>query len=689
MFDPNDEDEGSKLSALRGDFQAALDARREALEEAHRAGRTYHNTNNEGQWEQSDLTYLREQNRPVLSFNLVASKINTFVGTVLERKRKPSARGIGGEDTLVADVLNAVADRAAELTNAAAIEADTLKQGCVHGEHHARFAVDKDPSNPLGRRYTLDSLPCYEVSYDPASRLADRSDARFVFWDRWLSKTEFNATYPDASWEEVSARGDSEIDAHEYEGSDKGELHELDDPTADDMYSSGAFDRYYWNPRHQQVRVIHSEYKVPKKRYWIIDLQAGVAEETTRETVESFEDYQAMGFLQGMTPETTTDEEVYAVQWVAGQILFDGPLDQPFDGFSIETFSYAVDSELNTAYGAVRNLFDPQTETNKAHSLALELQAGQHKTGTIAEKGALDDPAKFEEQTQRSGSVAIVRDGALVENRVRERPVPQFSPATAQRLSDSVTMFDKISNVITDDATPAGQAEAFGTVQLRHRKSQIAMADVIQNYDRFLKNLKERYLQAIVRDMPEPQIIEYLGNSPRYQIQDRMIYEVDPATGQPEKQAQLEELKTLRFDLTLEVTSENISERMMETQGLAQLKQIGVAVDDEVIVELATANRSTRERLKTYAAQSNKAAQESAQAQAQQAQAQMQQMVALEQGRSAETARHNQAEEQLKLLKIQGDMGTDLAAIYERADDAERSAVLEVFRAVQQRQQRA
>ena len=50
MYDPEETDNDAKLRDLRADFQAAIDAREDAIDEAHRAGRFYHNTKNEGQW---------------------------------------------------------------------------------------------------------------------------------------------------------------------------------------------------------------------------------------------------------------------------------------------------------------------------------------------------------------------------------------------------------------------------------------------------------------------------------------------------------------------------------------------------------------------------------------------------------------------------------------------------------------
>lgn len=688
MFDPEDNDD-AKLRELRADFEACVDHQSDAQSEAHRAARFYHNTNNEGQWESGDLEYLRSQGRVAFTFNVIKSTVDTFIGQLRDQQRTAKAEPVGGEDAFLAQVLNDVCERIEDISEMDSLESDMLKDGVVHREASLRIHAGVDPENPSHVKVEFTPIPCYELHYDPASMRRDRSDARYVFWDKWLSKSEFKKLYPDHDFDEVTKRGDSEGEGKmapdwSEDGADFG-------AESDDMYDSGRFERYYYNRKRNKVRVIHAEYRIPQRVHFLRDAQTGISEEVSEDLVKNLPKYQELGMLPpSMSATSAWRDKVYTVQFAGPEILFDNWLDEPFDGFSIVTFTYAVDKETGASYGMVRNLFDPQMEVNKAHSQSLENLVGQSKPGTIIEEDAVKDLKLFEDQMRTVGGVAVVKKGAMVEGKVHERSVAQMSPAISERLQNSLAMIPKISNVMTDDGGPAAQAEAAATVQLRYRKSLISMSDVTDSWEATQRAVKRRLLQIIVRAMPDSQIAEYLGNGQKYQVQQgpdgMVIAEMDPQTGQPKQMATLDKMRTLRFDVRLEVSSDNTTLRLMEGQGLLSLAQMGMPVAPKVLYSKLVSSRSEREQLTEYAESSQRQQAEAAQAEAQALQQQIQTTLQLEGAKVQESSRHNQATELLQMQKQSGDQSIDMAGVLAKVDDNERRALVEVFKAIEQRQ---
>jgi hypothetical protein len=690
MFDPT-ADADDKLRELRSDFEACVDSQEDAMSESHRAARFYHNTNNEGQWEEGDLEYLRENGRVAFSFNLCKSKVDTFIGMVKDVQRKAQSKPAGGEDAFLAEILDKVTDQIEDSSDYETKESAVLRDGSITRESGLRVVVERDAENPQFLSVKLPQYSCYEIHWDPASREPGRDDARFVFFDKWLDKGEFQRLYPDADFDDIIKMSD--VDDHLGFGEDdRSEGFNYGTPDDNDRYDGRRWERYYWNRRHKKIRVIHAEYKVPELVYWLIDTQAGVTEEVSAGIHKNLAEIQAGGMLEGLQPAKTWRDVIYTVQWVGPEILFDGKLDQPYDGFSFVPFTYAIDSETGCAYSMLRNLFDPQMETNKAHSASLETQMGQSKPGVIAEKGALEDANQFEDQMRITGGVAIVKDGALAERRVIERSVAQASPAHAQRLQDGVAMLDKIANISTDLASPAAQAEAGATVQLRYRKSQLGMSDQVDAFEAFQKSVKRRLLQIVIRAMPSDQIATILGNGQKYQVQDtpegKAVIEVDPASGQPKNQALLEKIRTMRYDVTLEVSSENTTLRLLEAQGLVNLAQIGQPVDPAVLFDKMVSSRAERERLIAFAEQAQQAQAQQAQQTQQLATQQLDQTLQIEAAKGQETTRHNMATEGLDAIKQQSDYQVKMATVLERADASEKRALAEVMKAVEARQDR-
>lgn len=692
MFDPTAEKD-AKLRALRADFEACIDAAQDAQNEAHRAARFYHNTKGKGQWEAGDLEALRDQGRVAFSFNLIKSKLDTFLGMVEEQRRSPRASAIGGEDEMAAEVLNYISDRVYDIVDLATIEAEVLKEGSIKGEHAARIEVEADPENPLHAKVIARSIPCFELDWDPASRLQDRGDARYVFWHKWLGKGEFDRTYPKFKFDDLVKKADTDV-PHERIAEDRSEGGSIFGSDSDDMYETARWQPDYCNSKRDKLRVIHAEYKIPEKRYFLVQEQSGISERVSKEVADNLEQYQMAGMIQpDLVVASVLATVIHSVQFVGNEILYDDELGQPYDGFSFVPYAFAIDSETCSAYGFVRNLFDPQMETNKAHSLGLENIAGQGKPGTIAEESAIADRDTFEDQLKTTASVAVVKDGALTGGKVIERKPIQASPAASQRLQDSIGMMDRISNIHTDETTPAGQAEAVGTVQLRHRKSQLSMSDAVTSFEKHQKGMALRVMQIIVRAFPDSQIAEYLGNDKKYQVQQGTVIEIDPATGQPKGMVQLDKWRTLRHDVRLEVSSENQTARLMELNSLTSISNAGIPVDPEVVMELSTGNRSLRERLKAYAEQSKRAAQEEQQRQAQameqtamRSDEQIKSTIAIAAGAEHEKVRHNRASEQLDWLKQQGDHAVKIASVMEKADAGEKAAVLQLIDILSNRQ---
>lgn len=686
MFDadtPLDE----KLETLRGDFEACVDHQAEAQEEAHRAARFYHNTNNEGQWESDDLAYLREHGRVAFTFNVLKPTIDTFIGQVRDQQRTAKVEPVGGDDVLLADILQSVSERIEDQCDQDALFAATLKNGVIHREASLRIHASVDPDRPEYTKLELVPVSCFELHYDPASSRVDRADARYLFWDRWLSRSEFEALYPGKSFEEVASQRDIDPSA-ERMGRDWSESQALFSTLSDDMYDNGRHDRYYYDRQRNKVRVIHAEYRVLQRAYFVTDPSTGATEEVSKELAENLVAWQQRGALPPSLQATSTYRyRTYTAQFTGPELLFEGYDVEPFDGFSIVTFSYAVDSETGASYGMIRNLFDPQMEVNKAHSLSLENLSGQGKPGLIIEEGAVKSARTLEDQLRSSGSVAIVADGAVANGRFKERQVHQLSPGVSERLERGLAMVNRIAAVTTEDAGPAGASEAAATVQLRYRKSLIAMSDVIDSWEAFKRSVKKRVVQTIIKAMPTPQLAESLGNSSKYAVQGPAIIELGP-DGQPRQMVQLDAVRSLRYDVRLDVSSDNATLRLMEGQSLLTLAQLQYPVDPGVMYRKLVVARSDREQLTTFAERSQAAQAQSASAEQQALQQQIQATVQIEMQKAMETARHNQVSEQLQAQKQAGDQATRIAAVLERAEANERQALLDAVAMIEARAER-
>ncbi len=614
--------------------------------------------------------------------------------------RKATAQPVGGEDAFKAHILNALCDRAYREWGLDELVGDEfLEDGYHYAEGNLKLDVRRDPENPAAIKGNAYRLCRYEVLWDPSSRKSDRSDAGHVFVSRWLSKGQFTQLYPDKAekFEELKEKADRRHDSFDaWQHDDHSEIGSLPGLWSDYWWSRQG--RHYFEASKNKIRVIQGEFKIPEKRYWLMTAHGEAEPLSSKAVADAARKMIELGMdeMQGAQVVHTWVEKVYILDFVANDILHEGQSFQPFDGFSVVGWAYAIDSETGASYGPMRNLFDPQMEVNKAWTSGLEQFTGQSKPGVIAEEQAIPDIAQFEENYRISGGVSLVGDGKLSSGAVQERQTAAVSPATQQRLQNSVEMVDRICGLGSDADTPAAHAEAAVTQVLRYHRARQAQSSVFSTYDRALVSIYERVAQSLLRLAPDRQLAEMLGNDDKYAVQ------ADPQTGEtviiefetdeqgqrrPTNMASMPDFRSLRHDVELEVTSENTTARLMESSHLAELASAGVPVDPTLLVEKATPNRHERERLVNYAEEKGKAEQAAAQMEQQASMATIQQSFAIEAQRNEEAARHNRVEESLKAQKQQQDFTAKLAGTWESADATEKQALTKVLDIIERRQQ--
>lgn len=685
-----------KLKAMRRRFEDAVDHNDHARQEAHRAGRFYHNTRGEGQWSTEEKGALSDEGRPCFSFNICREKVDSFLGIYADSQRSPQVVPSGGEDELLAEVIDTVAQQVLEDAQFERKAARTLKTGTIQGACGLEVEVRPHDENPLWINIGLNRVLSYEIDWDSSSIEADRSDAGHYFHHRWLTESEFERFYPD------DAKAFDELKNHSGDPTSDGISESLRNSETmglegvTDRRSSDYYSRYYFDRHKNKVRVIRYEYKANEKVSFA-EIPGGGIEQVSADQRRALEQQaKALGIEVKIT--TVNQERIKVCEFVGTRILAEYDKPGPFKGFSVSDYVYAIDEEEGTSYGALRNLFDPQMELNKANSLLIEAIANGSAPGVIAEESAIPDETAFKQERRTVNGVAIVEDGALSEGtpKVQERNPYPLSPAVVARAQASMDLVDRISGIPSQgQMVPASQAEAATTVALRHHKSRQLVADPIANYEWAIRDTVRKVVEAIVRAMPDDQIQTILGKQQKFVVQGGQVIELGPNPQDPQGQpipvrtADLRMLRDLDWNIELELQTENTTLRVLEHQTLVGLQSAGVPVDPEVLIETATSSRSKQERLKAHVQEAMAAQSQAQQTQAQMAQQNMALMAQNEMAKVSETARANQAKEALQAAKQRDDRTISLLEVWEKADAAEKNQLRELMRFADERRREA
>lgn len=601
-----------------------------------RDSRFYHGD----QWTSEDVAYLKKQNRPALTFNVIQSKLMHLIGSHEDNLQEPVVVGVGPEDQAVADVLNRLRERISESIDQAAIDAEVFEDGIVCGMGTACIDAMPDPADPARVKILFRSLSPLEVLWDPASERRDRADARCVFISRWLSRAEFKVEYP-----EFADRIDeifTELRGGDVTGA---RLNPVNQSISDEGLLART-SRYY--DRHQdQVRVVRMEYRLAEKVKLAFDPATGSSREVTPEVARA---------MRAVAPDVEIGdhwrEGVYWMEFIRDEVLYDDASPLPIDGFTAASF-VCHDDHRGLPYGKVRQLRDPQSEVNKRFSQMLYLLMQQSQPGVFAEAGAFVDRTQAAESLKQAGSVTDLNVGGL--SKIQPRPVPEFPSAPAMVHEQALKLISQISGIWQDQMMePRGVPEAAATAQLHHRQSLLAMRPVMRGFDLYQRAVASKIVQIIVGILPDEQIAEMLGNDERWQVSGRVV--TDAQTGAA---ISLSSIRELKWNIDIRPADENNTQRLLELQLVIQLLGVGMPIDPEVVIELTMLPQDKKERLRAFLASQREAQAKSAAADAQAASEQIDRMAQLEAADRqiaaaglAEKSRHNKALEMVAGMKF-------------------------------------
>jgi hypothetical protein len=628
------------------------------------------------QWDPDDEAALREQGRPVLTFNVIQAKIAHVVGALEDNSVEPVIVPHGTDDQFMADCLHHVYERVVEDSDLERVDGYVFEDGVIAGIGNIALDAYPDPAQPDLIKFECVRCHPQEILWDPASERRDKADARYVCWSRWMSRNEVRNAYPELSQSDID-----EIYAV-FAGDDLRSRGPAQDTTSNLLQSQGYRDGYtprrsmlYFDQKRRQVRVVRMEYIVSVRKMALVAPDGRTREFDPKLKRQVRQDFPDAGFAEWWA------NEYRWIEFVGTKLLWEGKSPLPFDGFSIVPFVYKSDQD-NLPYGLVRLLKDPQREVNKRYSQILHMIAGQSAPGLIAEQDTFVDEAVARREIKKVGGIVTVKSGALAQEKLRERAMPTFPEAIARLQEVSLKMLDIVSTVTADDMMePRGIPEAAATTQLKHRRGLLSLRPILRDFAAYRRNVARRIIDGIVRAMPDHQIEAILGETNRFTVRGRIIQ--DQVAG---KFADLSDLREVRFNIKFEPSDQNNTQRILEFQGLSVLLQQGIPVDPEVIFDLTSLSKAKKDRLKEYAKKIVGQQLQTQQQQLESAQQQLdrefqidQQKVMADLMKVREQANSNATDAQLRQIDLWMKNQQVLLTLWERADSAEKKMLFDAM----------
>jgi len=255
-----------------------------------------------------------------------------------------------------------------------------------------------------------------------------------------------------------------------------------------------------------------------------------------------------------------------------------------------------VDRE-NRRYGVVRDMIDPQDEVNKRRSKALHLINSRQTMGV---KGAVSAQTLKTELAKPDGHVEIDADLAMG---AREAGIPAFQvlPTTDMAQGNLAMLAEAKAEIdmVGPNAALHGQLDGQQSGRAILAQQNAGLAELAPVYDSLrdwtLRVYRQMWMrikqywteERFVRVTDEAGAAQFIGVNVQKGVQfDPMTNAIVPMVENPVAQ--------MDVDIIIEEAPDLVTLRQEEFQQLAEMRQSGIPIPDEMLIEASSVRNKAR-----------------------------------------------------------------------------------------------
>ena len=333
------------------------------------------------QWADEDLDTLRDEGRPVVTFNRISPFLNAVLGQEILNRMETRVAPREVADSAAADIASNVIKYVRDQANAEDEEHDAFADLAITGLGCTETSVYIDDDGEP--QIAIDRVSPLEILYDPSARKKNLTDARYVIRERDLSTDEFKAMF---GTDDLPAKTEDDWLTSGIEENAK-----TGDP--EDVYSAKAFKRSQQPKR--SVKVLEYQWFELERRYRYPDVSNADDEFFTPGEPEekSSADYQRDRDKLDALDLTVVDYERrnFKRAFVCSDRVLeveDCPCDRSFSYHFMSGWRHGVSGHF---YGLVSSMRDPQRWANKFFSSQMDMINNAAGGGIVYETGTFVD----------------------------------------------------------------------------------------------------------------------------------------------------------------------------------------------------------------------------------------------------------------------------------------------------------
>lgn len=450
------------------------------------------------QWDTDDEAKMKEQNRPMVTFNLVAKFLDAVGGLQINNRQEIRCypRQVGNAQ--VSEVANGALAWCRDMCGAEYEETDAGHDCLLTGMGWIEDFYDdsRDPGGVIAQ----ERRDCLEMIWDPMARKKNLTDRRWQARLKRMSRDEYIEMFDEEPTGSVAVSvAPDDIDNG---------LQVITRPQDYGGENSGASDA-------------SGQFMVADYQFWCMhtvwDVKAVLPNELgqPQPQQQQFSDEEWQKIQPGMQaaniPHQANKQKVrqYYRCWITGSGIRGGIRMLP--SFTYHAITGKRDRNKNLWFGLGRNLKDPQRWVNAFFSSIIWQLMVNPKGGMMMEEDAVTDQAEFEDSWADPSKVSYVAQGAISGGKIQPKPPAGYPQGMDRLMTFSLDALPGVSGInaellgLTDRQQP-GIVEA--------QRKQGALAIVAWYFDALRRYYQEagRVMLGMIRDfMTDGRLIRIVG----------------------------------------------------------------------------------------------------------------------------------------------------------------------------------
>lgn len=453
---------------------------------------------NGDQWDENDKIQLRNQMRPVITFNRVAPLVNAVIGSEINNRREvryiPREQG----DALANEVLTAAAEWFRDECGAEDEESTGFKDCTIGGMGWTDTRLDFE-DQPDGAP-EIERMDPMEMVWDCNSVKENLADAGRMYRVREISY--------EAAAELTGEKDRSKLHAAWAKGIVQDG--EVKDQTEENLYQENTGDEENSGYEGKKCCVVEARWFERETYYRGMD----IANPTQ---MREYADAQVQ-LIQKNIPNFRVVRQQRKVLRRAfiGSVILGAP-DKPMvpaGYFGWECITGFKDEGKNQFYGIVRAAKDPQRWANKFLSQVMFLMNSQSKGGIMAEKGAFESERQAEESWAKTDAITWMKKGALqgANPMVLPKPAAQFPQGFFALYETSQESISQVTG-LSPEFIGTREVDQAGVLEYQRRQSSLSLlAPLFNSLRRYRKRQGRVMLYLIQNHLADGRLVRIVGD---------------------------------------------------------------------------------------------------------------------------------------------------------------------------------